>query len=147
MELLGQTKYTIKQMFLFLCNVATRKFITHALHLHFGKVLVGVLLQQTLKETSRWALGSQEALTQRVTAPGSSDQGVTSRKSNKASWHVVCVRHSTATPSGRCCVYHWGAGAGEGHLSGVREQEGNKLIRLWRPHSLPIPGCLSLDVH
>lgn len=73
-----------------------------------GKVLVGVLLRQTLKDTSRRDLGSQEALTQTVTAPGSSDQGVTSGKSNKASLHVVCVRHSTATPSGRCCVYLWG---------------------------------------
>lgn len=135
-------------MFLFLCNVSNRKFITRApAFTHFGKVLE-VLLQQTSKETSRSGLlGSQEALTQRAAAPGSSDQGVTSRKGNKASWHVVCVRHSTATPSGRCCVYHWGAGAGEGHLPGVREQEGNKSIRLWRPHSLPIPGCLSLDVH
>ena len=143
LELLGQTNYTIKiNMFLFLCNVATRKFIMPcALHWHFyWKVLVGVLVHQTLKDTSRRALGSQEALTQTVTAPGSRDQGVTRRKSNKASlhvvsnlkWQVLCLSLGS-----RC----WWGGLARGQRS-PRKQVDQILEPTLAPNTrLPLPGC------
>lgn len=110
-----------------------------ALCLHFyWKVLVGTFSCQALRDTSRWAFCSQEALPQIVAAPGSSDKAPTSRKSSKPS--------STETPSGRYCVSHWAAGTGWGDLPGLTELEGNKWIWLWSPHSLLTPCCLSLDV-
>ena len=102
--------------------------------------VVGVLVHQTLKVTSRRALGSQEALAQTVTAPGSSDQGVTRRKSNKASLHVV------SNPKWQVlCLslgsWGWWGGLARGQRSPRKQVNQIQEPTLAPNTRLPLPGC------